>query len=509
MADVFFSTNPADWEQLEGLYISEQKSPGQINGVNLNVIGVAGKAVRGPSAPKLITSMSRFLEVYGGRSVNNDKADPLYGEVWRALVNKPVGRFWVRRVYASDAVAASSILETVAGGGGTVVVKVAASSPGTWANGSRLKIKVEAPTDGVSGKWNLRVSYLGQEIVYENLDTRTGTDNLLAVVGEDDANWVVLTKQGDGTPVTTGMAGLDADGFLDVGETVASFTMVAGTDGTLADTDYNTAITDLAAVKGVAAAFVAEASTDQETLNNTIVGLAPDVADRVFLTWAGTHGQSVSTEVAQVANDITTTSDRIIWCFNSAKILDPATGLKIDSPPHHWMASIISQTDVDVHPGSVEETKGMLAKVLELRNESLQRGDLITLREAGVCALEKLEDGFAFHSGVCTDGSEITTRRSRDFLQLSAASRLKGYVKQRNTVTRLATMISELGAFCDELKDDERVIEDFEIITNITSDTEKARGLQKILWRVRLIGHILFLVLETDIATGVTISKAA
>ncbi len=510
-AGVYFNTNPAEWTRAEGLYISERKSPGLIQGVNLSLPAIAGQCVRGPSTPQKITSVARFLEVYGGRDVANDETFPLYGEVWRAATNKPMGALVVRRVVASDAVTAFISLETVADGTGTAVLKVSASSAGTWPNGSRLKCKVEAPTDGVSGKFNLRVSYLGQEVVYENLDIRSTTDNLLAVVGEDEANWVVLTKLAAGTPVTAGMAGLDSGGFIDVGETVSGFGNAAGTDGTLAASDYVAGLTDINGFKGVGITLVSEASPTMATLHAAIVTQAANLSDRVQLTWAGTHGNAVATEVTAKGTAITTASDRIIWCFNSAKMLDPSTGLKIDAAPHHWMAAILAQTDVDVHPGC-DDTKKLNAGITQLRNESLSRPDIIALREAGICALERDDDGFAFHSGVCTDNtatnsSEITTRRQRDFLQLSAATRLKSYVKVQSTVTRRRAMTSELDAFCGELQDAERIVEEFEVLDNVTTDAQAAQGLRKILWRVRLIGHLLFIVLETEIDTGVTISK--
>lgn len=512
-AGVYFNTNPAEWTRVEGLYISERKNPGLIQGVNLSLPAIAGKCVRGPSAPTSITSIARFLEVFGGRDVANDESFPLYGEVWRAAINKPMGAMVVRRVYAADAATASINLETVAGGGGTEVLKVAASSPGTWPMGSRLKTKVEAASDATVGKFNLRVSYLGEEVVYENLDIRAGTDNLLAVVGEDAGNWVVLTKLADGTPVTAGMAGLDASGFIDVGEAVASFTNVAGTDGTVAASDYVAGLTDITAYKGVGIALVAEASPTHATLQAAIVSQAPTLSDRVILTWSGVHGQAVATEITSKTTAITTPSDRIVWCFNSAKMLDPSTSLLIDSMPHHWMAAILAQTDVDVHPGC-DDTKKLNASITSLRNQALSRPDLIALREAGISALERDDDGFAFHSGVCTDNtatvqSEITTRRQRDFLQLSAASRLKSYVKVPGSVTRRRLMVGELEAFCGSLKDEGRIVEAFEVLDNVTTDAQAGKGLRKILWRVRLIGHLLFIVLETEISTSTTISTVA
>ena len=506
MPEIFFTTNPAEWTALEGLYISERKSPGFIAGVSANVVGIAGKCVRGPTTPQEITSTARFVEVYGERDVNGDGTAALVGEVWRALLNKPFGKVIVQRAYAAAAVAASIGLETAAGGAGTIIGTLAASSPGTW--GNSIKAKVETASDADATHWNLRVKWLGSTYLYENLNTSTGVDNTATVIGDDAGNLITFTKSNSGRPVNNAAStdGADTDGYITVGVTQSGFTVVAGTDGSIAASDYNTAIDALAAYSGVSVALVAEDGATAATYNGHLVTIAALAIDRLFLTWSGANGQAVATEASAKAAQITTESDRIVWCYNAAKILDPVTGLKIASPPHHWLASILSQNDVDVHPGA-DECKKQLAGALELYNQTLTRADLITLLDAGISALEKVDGGFAFHSAVCTDGSEITTRRSRDFLQLSAARRLRTYVKSKATRTRRLQMVGELKAFSQQLQDDERIIEAFEVRDDVTSTIQAGMGLRRVLWRVRFIGHMRFLVLETDMGTGVVIDQ--
>ena len=222
-------------------------------------------------------------------------------------------------------------------------------------------------------------------------------------------------------------------------------------------------------------------------------------------------GTTPSADKADKEAQITTPSDRIVWCYNAAKTLDPETGLKVDQGPHVWMASILSQNDVDIHPGARETTQ-QTAGISELNNEALTRADLILLRDAGISALEKLPDGFLFRSGVTTtleSGlTEITRRRSADFLQLSASDRLKTHVKAKNTIERRALMAGELTAFSDELRDQSRIIEEFAVEQeSVNTQAQRGQGIEKLLWRVRLIGHILHLVLETEIGTGVTIEQ--
>src|SRR5690554_2702784 len=97
--DLYFTTNPADWTKLEGLYVSERNPPGMIQGANTSVVGFAGKCVRGPDHPVEITSPGRCLEVFGGRDYTaTGQGGTRIGEVHGALLNKRFGKIVVRRV---------------------------------------------------------------------------------------------------------------------------------------------------------------------------------------------------------------------------------------------------------------------------------------------------------------------------------------------------------------------------------------------------------------------------
>jgi len=490
-SQVFFTTNPADFERLEGLYVSERNPPGFIRGRDLSQVGIGGKCVRGPLTVQKITSTARFTEIYGERDFGSGGA--LQGEIWKALLNKPFSTLYVRRVAAADAVAGTENFADITP---TDIIQVDASSVGAWslaANGGPT-ISVEAASDADANKFNLRVKYLGNETVYENLNTQAGQDNLASVIGDDVANLIVVTKLADGRPLNA-----------------ADQPLLSGSDGTLVSADYIAGITDLANAQGPAVCLIAEASVDQTALNNTIVTLAAAASDRIFVTWSGVNSQVPSANIASLATDITTRSDRIVWCYNTPKTIDPETAVKINQGPHVWMAAILANTDVDIHPGSVDASS-LLAGVSELDKETLTRADLISLRDAGISTLEKTPEGFAFRSGIVTSlvtgKTEITRRRSADFLQLSASDRLKFFVKVKNTIEARAQMGGELVAFSQSLKDQDRIIEDFAVEQeSVNTPAQRAKGIEKILWRVRLIGHILHLVLETEIGTGVVIES--
>jgi hypothetical protein len=513
---ILFTSNPAEYTALERVYVTELAGPGFVQGISRNTVAIAGACVRGPvDTPVVITSKARFLEVFGGRDKTADGTGGTYlGEIHKALLGKPFGRLVCVRACAAAAVAASFTLETAANGSGTAVLKVDASSPGTW--GNDVKVKVEAATDGDATHFNLRVSYLGQTKLYENLDITTGQDNTLNVIGDDEANWIVLTKLASGTPLTAAMSGLDSDGYINLGETVASFTSVAGTDGTIADTDYTAtgrAIDQIAAYPGVALALVAERAGS--TINGAIITAAATATDRMFAIWSGNHADEATDVISDVAG--LTASDRVVYCFNSPYMLDPQTGAQIQVPPHHAMASCFSQTAVNQHVGS-NRTKAYNAGIKGLTYETLTGDDYKDLRAAGICALERTaggNPGFVFVSGVTTDltsqRSQIARRREVDYLQLSMSEALQDFVKEENTEDVQAEIGGEVVAFLSGFKRAKQIVKDFSVEQGPEVNTEEARaqGVEVIQTNVKLYGHILGLVLRTNMGTGVTVATDA
>lgn len=510
MGDIYFTTNPSDFSKLEGLYVSERKPPGFIRGRDLSTIGLAGRCVRGPDDPQEITSSGTFIDIFGERDYGSGGA--LIGQVWAALLNKPFGSLVVRRVRASDAVKASFTLETAAGGGGTAVLRVDASSVGAW--GNLVGVSVSAATDAVSTHFNLSVKYQGRTVLLQNLDISTGNDNTALVVGSDPARLVDLAKLADGRPVNNAAStdGADSLGFVLLGQTVASYTSVAGSEGTLSVTDYNSGMNDLAVYPGISVALVPEiVAGSAATFHSNLVTLASSVSDRAFFTWAQAHGQAVATEVTQIDTQITTRTDRIVWAFNSPYTIDPKNSQEIQTGPHVWLASIASQVDVDIHLGSFQ-TIAYLAGITRVTNTSLTRTDLISLKNAGISTLERNTRGFQFRSVVTTSlepgKTEYARRRATDFLQLSAAERLATYVKGLNTAEERNAMAGELTAFSEQLKGQTRVVERYQIDSeSVNTEAQRAIGEEHILWRVKLIGHMLSVVFETEIATGTVIEQ--
>jgi hypothetical protein len=496
MGDVYFTTNPSEWTRLPGLYISERNPTAFIRGADLSTVAFATRTLRGPTTPLEITSVARFLEVYGGRDYGDGGA--LINQGWAALANKPFGTIVVRRVAA----AAAGLATLNFADGVTDVLKVDASSVGLW--GIDVEAEVDDPTDGDADHFNLIITYRGRTVTYQNLDiSATGVDNLAVTVGDDEARYVTLTKLANGRPDNAGPTAL-----------------AGGTEGALAVGDYTAGMNEIAVYPGVAVCLTPEASAGSaSTFNGNLVTLAATVADRMFLTWSQIHSQSVATEITNIGAQITTRSDRIVWCYNSAYTIDPDTETEFQQGPHVWMASILSQNDVDVHPGAIDAAK-QTAGIKRMTNTALSRPDLISLRDAGISTLERVSDRrnrssmFLFRDAVTTDltdgKTEITRRRMADFLQLSASDRLRAFVKAKGTRVNRAMMAAEISTFSQGLMDSERIVENFSVEQDsVNTKAQRAQGLEKLLWSVELIKHMLYVVLETDIGTGVTIERQA
>lgn len=512
---MYFSTNPADWEKLEDLYISERNPPGFIRGTDLGRPGFGGRCVRGPLTPQVITGKERFREVYGARDFG--AGGPLIGEVWKAQLNKPFGIFVVRRVAAADGTVAFFTAEEGVDGAGTEVLKIEASSVGQW--GGNIYWKVVDASDGNADHFNLHLKYLGEERIHENLNIKTADDdNLASVVGTDIGRWVTLTKEADGRPANSStitetdfVAARDTDDFVLLGVIGTAWTDQDGAEGTLVATDYTAALDDLAAYEDTGIILIPEIPPTPATIATKISTLAAAAVDRVFLTWAMVAAETTANVITDVATY--TRSDRIIYCHNDAYTLDPDTGIEVSQGAHVWMASILSQNDVDVHPGS-NRTARQTAGVKRLELTTLTRGDLILLRNAGIATLERYRGKNLFRSGVTTNldtgKTEITRRRSADFLQISAGEELEDFVKENGTEENRREMVSLLTAFTEGLRDQKRIVKDFEIQSEeVNTEDQRSRGLEKILWRVDFIDHMLFIVLETELGTGVTIEAEA
>lgn len=516
MPEPLVTTNPAEYTQLEGVYISPKDPPPFVQEVGFANLGIFATALKGPTDKAVAIRSPRELKNIYGLDRHDAGGTAINSELWKFLLNKKFGSLVIYRVAASDAVKGSYTPEDAAGGAGTAIVRIDASSVGLY--GRDVYWKVEDATDANATHWNLRIKYKGEEFLYENLDSTAGNDNLAAKIGTGDARLIDLVKLADGRPVnsTASTDGADADGYIYLGQVVADYVSVPASDGTIAASDYTVAagpLSTLADYKGVGiVACGNEDGTITAAVNAVMKTSAAASSDRLFLIHEGELTGSPVT-VANVITDVASFRDgRVVYCHNSPYTIDTQTALEIITSPVSWMACILSQTDVDIHPGE-EDTIPLLAGITRLDQPAISRGSYKALKAAGIASLERNEDGeHLFVSGVVTSltpgTTEITYRRMRDFIQLSAAKFARPFVKKRGTEGNQDQFAGGIEAWLEGLKKRERVVKDYAVdIESVNDETTEAEGLEYIQLDVRLMNHWLHIVFLTDIGTGTVIEQ--
>lgn len=502
-----------------GLYIQELRPSPIVSGKLNYGTGIAGVCVRGPKDRVIeVNSPARFLEVFGGRDYGAGGA--IVGEIWKALLNKQFGKLFIVRAVAAAAVKASFTWETAAAGGGTAVLRIDASSEGIW--GNDVKFKVSDASDGDANKWNLTIKYLGRVVKYENLNISSTNDNLAATVGTDDGRLVDLVKVAAGRPVNTAATvdGADADAFVNLGETVAAFTSVEGDDGVIDDSDFTAsgrAIAVLAAYKGVGGpGHVFVAGRSNAAIRSALLTKAAASNDREFLMCPDSNSVTKDTWITEAAS---LRDDRVALEFNHPTTLDPETGETITVEPHSWAASILAQTDADVHLGDIDN-KQFLAGITGL-TYALEDGDYDDLDAAGINALERHHSGgFVFVSGVSSDlttnNRQLDGRRTKDLLISGISGRLEGSNKKPNTAKRRAADKKAIEAWLIDLAKAERYVAldengrpDFVVRNELDANTKAgwAQGIQKTFVQVRTIPQNLIAKLEFEGGPAVTVTK--
>lgn len=519
MPEPLVTTNPAEYTQLEGVYISPKDPPPFVKEVGFANTGIFATALRGPTDKAVAIRSPRELKNIYGLDRYDAGGTAINSELYKFLLNKKFGSLVIYRVAASDAVKGSFTLEDTAGGAGATVCRIDASAVGLY--GRDVYWKVEDATDADANHWNLRIKYKGEEFLYENIDTGAGTpgnDNTATTIGTGDTRLIDLVKIADGRPFNSiaSADGADANGYTYLGQTVALFTSVAASDGTIAATDYTAVdgpLYTLAEYKGIGiVACGNEDGTITAAVNAIVKTKGALSSDRLFLIHEGElTGSAVS--ASSVITDVASFRDgRIVYCHNSPYTVDPQTAMEVITSPVSWMACILANTDVDIHPGE-DDTIALLAGISRLDQPAISRENYKALKAAGIASLERNEDGeHLFVSGVVTimtaGKTEITYRRMRDFIQLSAARFARPFVKKKGTQGNQDAFGGGLEGWLDGLKKRERIVRNYSVdIDGVNDETTEAQGLEYVGLDVQLINHWLHIVFLTDIGTGTIIEQ--
>ncbi len=294
---------------------------------------------------------------------------------------------------------------------------------------------------------------------------------------------------------------------------LASFTALAsGSDGTIADTDYQSAIAKAEVEAAGNVIFLDEYNSIRSGYLKTHVA---NTQDKMCII-AGPEVQTRAEAVTDVAN-YRDSEGRIIYAYPWLETVIGGTRTFVS--PASFYASILSQTSPHIDPAYTENTQ-FLAGVTNLKT-TLTRSDYILLKDAGVSAFEYDADiGFKVKSGVVTqiaNSSKVTVlrRRMADYLTASAARFLKNY---QNAVNSAENRSAVKGAFLNFIETQESngiLPRDSEVTSGLAKlvDTESlntdvtiAAGMFKILWKQRIYSAMRFIVLQAQIGESVVVT---
>ena len=480
---IFRSTDPTTWDDVDGIIINESAPAPNVAGVAANIGILVGQTERGLSELTEIGSIGEFFEKFG----KNDS----FG-VNKALKNKKFGRLRVIRAVAAAAVQAKEEFAS-----STVDRIRFKAKQGKGVFGNAIQVKIEAGSS--SGK------------KYTIKDTTPGS-----VMSQEVYDNVVITeiaaKQHFAASLLIEVEVLSSAAEPDN----AAFTALAGgSDGSIADSDYEAAIAK-AAVEGAGNfLFLDEYNS---TRNGYLELHAAETQDKMVIL-CGAEGDSVSAAITDVANyrDV---DGRIIYAY--PYVQTAINGSLVYQPPASWLASILTQTAPQVDPAFTKNAQ-FLVGVTGLK-QVLTRAQYINLKDAGICSFEyDQEIGFKVKSGIVTqiaDSSKVTIlrRRMADYLTNSVGKFLKNYQNAVNSKENRSLVKGAILGFVQSLQNDGILPKDSEVKSGKATlvDTESANtdmsiaaGFFKIIWKQRIYSAMRYIVLSAEIGESVVVTEQA
>lgn len=479
---IFRSNNVADYDQVDGIVIDESAPPGGIQGVGTGLVILAGQFERGSDEMSRIASLQDFHSKYGKSSYPGNIQ----------LKNKKFSALKIIRVIASDAVKGT---RTFASAVPTNTIKFDAKHKGVYGN----KISVTIEAGSVSGKkytikdTNADASTIFPDEVYDNVVIASAAAIFLATP----------SKLVDVTVLST------------VGEpaNAAATFLASGSDGTVADTDYETAIAK-AEVEGAGNfLFIDVYNSTRNSYLKIHAGLTQD--KMVILSHA--EADDVSDNIAAVAT-LRDTDGRIIFAENWVKTL--IDGVDTFTSPASWYASILSQTAPYVDPAYAGNS-GFLYGVTGLKAIHT-RDEYIQLMQAGISSFEQdLDIGFKVKSGVVTqiaNTSKLTVlrRRMADYLTNSIARFLKIYQNDVNSQSKRDNVSAAINNFDTQQENLGILPRNSEVtggkaklidVKSLNTNDTIAQGKFFIKYKRRIFSSMRFIVLVAEIGESVVVTE--
>lgn len=516
MASPIFSSNPADFAALDGIYIDETTPPGRVNGVNSGIVLVIGEFERGPEdlngnpIVQAVGSGAEIQQYFGGMGANKEYPGYL------GLLNKKITALRIKRVIPTGSVKASKMLQDT---GPTNIIKVEANSKGKW--GNNLTVAVAAGSAALTKKITITYAPASPGIqpdveVFDNVPQAPASQAALnAALRGASGNGVGASKYVNFIWQAAGI-GL---------ANIAATALTAGSDGTVASGDYTAALTAIETV-------------DQADVAILCYSNPPDGFRAALNTAMVTHAQSYPGQLCIIAgqstdNKATAITTRqglgslqnLIYTFNHPATVLIVDGTTIYTGPETWLAALRSQQLPELSAAD-PDTVPMLAGISGLTYPSLSRQDYIDLKAAGICALDAYDSdlgGYRFKSSVNTyyptayvkgtDEGYIERRHFASFCELSVARRLKAFQNKPLALNPDGTLspdhnqvVAELNAFYADLKQDRRIA-DFLVDPNSgNTQNQLAAGIFVIIQKVKMQPRADSIVLRSQVGNSVSVA---
>ena len=476
MPEIFRTNSPLQYSALDGVITSEIAPPLGVLRSGANNTFFLGRFQKGPANdPTLIASVAELQEKFGSGYPGNE-----------ALRLKRWSNVYILRVVAANAIKAKADLENSAN---VTLLVLTAKDSGKY--GNTITVAISEGTMASTKKLTVKQGEVIE--VFDNLKT-AGLDNA-ALAALIPSNLVVATEA---------HATLQPE---DLDETA----LTGGTDGTVAGTDYATALEN-AGVPVSGKIFFAD---------NQAADVKAALSNHIKLNQDGIcvlGPENLTTSVDDAVTDAQTyqdTNGRVLYAYNPPGFLVGSE--VVYESPVFLLSSILNNSSPHVSPSAAQNSEFTQTAVRVRKN--LSRADLIKCKDAGIMAFENdIDLGVRIVSPVTGDpNTSVLRRRMSDFYIASVARFLKNYQGQPNSMITRAAIKSAIVNFDDGLINDGILPSDAELedggkarlikTEGITSDVEKARGILKVEIKRRLFASARFIVLIAEIGESVTISE--
>jgi len=482
MSSIFRTNDPTQFDDVDGIVIDESAPAPNIQGSPANIAILVGKFQRGPATMQEPGTIGQLQEMYGKSSFSGNQA----------LKNKKFGRLRVIRVVAADSVLATKAFQD---SGGSPADRITFSAKqGKGAYGNNIQVKIEAGS--TTGK---------KYTIHDN--------NVGAVLPDEVYDNVVIASI---VPATFGNSQLiTAVVNSSVAEPAnAAFTNLAsGADGTVGDTDYQTAIAVGEVERAGNVMFLDEYNA---TRNGYLKSHAAATQDKMVIV-AGAETDAVATAITDVAN-CRDADGRIIYAYPWVEtVID---GVNTMVSPASFYASLLSQIAPNIDPSYTLNTQ-YLSGITNLKRQ-LTRANYIALKEAGISAFEFDQDiGFVVKSGIVTqiaNSSKLTVlrRRMADYLTDSMGRFLKNYQGAPNSKEKRREVKGAMLAFDNDQIKSKVLPDDSEVsggkarlidTESLNTNTSIGLGFMKVKYKRRIFSSMRFIVLQAEIGETVIVTE--